>query len=93
MRYDCESCDACGGRVGVPWWADPRAYWLDVYEELLGFRPRIADGIAGGLLCLPCFARGARALGRACTAHVIPIRDHDGCPSMSDIVDRQVREM
>jgi len=70
LREPGESCDACGGRVHVAWWALGEVAWPTVYSHLLGEEPVATPwGICGGLLCVGCFSRGVDELGL--TARVV----------------------
>lgn len=73
LRYDSESCDRCGGRVRLVWWATPSTYWVDVYERAAGNRPPVRDTVGAGLLCVRCFQRAASKLGRPAEVIVHPM--------------------
>lgn len=57
LRYDSETCDACGAAYPLAWIATDEM-WAPAYEAVTG----ISRGEAG-LLCPRCFARGVRRLG------------------------------
>lgn len=52
--YDSETCDACGRRVRLSWWASSSDMWQAAYARATGE----ALG-SSGILCTDCFARFA----------------------------------
>jgi hypothetical protein len=76
LWYPNETCDRCGGRVGIAWWCDDQQLWLRAYEHAVGFRPYVTDwGVACGLLCPRCFERSAEAVGTVVEWHAQKLAD------------------
>lgn len=59
LRYESETCDACGGRVLTSFWCDDDDQWESAYVRATGALPKWRDGCWSGLLCEPCFLREA----------------------------------
>ena len=66
LRYEGESCDACGGAVEAAWWCDDDD-WRAAYRSIVSTESPIAgDGshVHQGLLCMRCFSIGMSRSGR-----------------------------
>ena len=74
LWYETETCDNCGRKVKLVWWADPDD-WERAYECVVG-----VNRGAGGTMCPACFTAGMRVLGLFTMWHPIAInqRGADG---------------
>jgi hypothetical protein len=63
-RFDGETCDTCGGRVTIAWFAS-NEQWSIAYKLATGNEAPIGcGGIRGGLLCAECFSCASPMLWR-----------------------------